>query len=166
YYAGGVVGYIYQSSDPGYVANELHGLIAAKTDTSTNGSKWSSNNTLRIGTGVGIGTGSANTDAIILALDGSEVGMYGAKEARMYTSGGYNDWFLPSWHELLQLRNNKFLIGNFDTNNGSTYMTSSESTQSGWDPDPYYHAVYFDNNWSNYVWDKPAATHIRAVRYF
>ncbi|MEA5029083.1 MAG: YDG domain-containing protein [Sphaerochaeta associata] len=166
YYAGGVVGYIYQSSDPGYVANELHGLIAAKTDTSTNGSKWSSNNTLRIGTGVGIGTGSANTDAIILALDGSEVGMYGAKEARMYTSGGYNDWFLPSWYELLQLRNNKFLIGNFDTNNGSTYMTSSESTQSGWDPDPYYHAVYFDNNWSNYVWDKPAATQIRAVRYF
>ncbi len=166
YYAGGVVGYIYQSSDPGYVANELHGLIAAKTDTSTNGSKWSSNNTLRIGTGVGIGTGSDNTDAIILALDGSEVGMYGAKEARMYTSGGYNDWFLPSWYELLQLRNNKFLIGNFDTNNGSTYMTSSESTQSGWDPDPYYHAVYFDNNWSNYVWDKPAATQIRAVRYF
>ena len=166
YYAGGVVGYIYQSSDPGYVAGQLHGLIAAKTDTSTNGSKWSSNNTLRIGTGVGIGTGSANTDAIILALDGSEVGMYGAKEARMYTSGGYNDWFLPSWYELLQLRNNKFLIGNFDTANWSTYMSSSESTQFGWDPEPFYHAVYFDNNLNNYVWDKPAATHIRAVRYF
>lgn len=92
--------------------------------------------------------------------------MYGAKEARLYTNGDYNDWFLPSWHELLQLRNNKFLIGNFDTANWSTYMSSSESTQFGWAPEPFYHAVYFDSNLNNYVWDKPAATHIRAVRYF
>ncbi|ADY14311.1 YDG domain-containing protein [Sphaerochaeta globosa] len=163
YYAGGVVGYIYQTYDPGYVEGQLHGLIAAKSDTSTNGSKWSTNTTLTIGTGIGIGTGSSNTDAIILALGGSEIGMYGAKEARLYTNGDYNDWFLPSWHELLKLRDNRVVIGNFVA---SVYMSSSESTQPGWDPWPYFHAVYFDGDMRNHVFDKPAVTPIRAVRYF
>ena len=65
YYAGGVVGYIYQSSDPGYVANELHGLIAAKTDTTPSSMVWSSRDLEVGGTSTALGTGAANTTRII-----------------------------------------------------------------------------------------------------
>lgn len=166
YYAEGVIAYFFTNSDPGFVSGELHGLIAAKSDSSPAGCKWSNNTVLQIGTGVGLGTGSANTDAIILALDSSEIGLYAAKEARSYTNGDYTDWFLPSWHELLRLRDNRFLIGNFYTTGSSAYMSSSESTQGGWPAAPYYHAVQFDGNLSDWVYDKYSAAHIRAVRYF
>jgi hypothetical protein len=169
YYAGGVVGYIYQTTDTAvYIANQVHGLIAAKADTSE-GIKWSSNITLEIGTAVGIGTGWTNTQAIIDALDGSEVGRYAAKEADSMRDGGYDDWFLPSLNELKKLRDSRVLIGNFSTTWLSRYMSSSESTQkiTQYPPKENYHIVYFDRNDDIIeVWTKDAGTHIRAVRYF
>ncbi|NLE14802.1 MAG: hypothetical protein GX626_02875, partial [Spirochaetales bacterium] len=169
YYAGGVVGYIYQSTDTAvYIANQVHGLIAAKSDTS-DGIKWSSNITLQVGTAVEIGTGLTNTQAIIAALDGSEVGRYAAKEANSMRDGGYDDWFLPSFNELQRLRDNRILVGNFHTYNSSAYMSSSESTQKTtlYPPNKYYHAVFFDRNDDVLnVWDKGSGAHIRAIRYF
>lgn len=166
YYAGGVVGYIYESTDTGYIANQVHGLIAAKSDTS-DGIKWSSNITLQIGTAVGIGTGLANTQAIIDALDGSEVGRYAAKEANSMRDGGYDDWFLPSLNELKKLRDNRVLIGNFSTTWLSRYMSSSESIHTKYPAELHYHVVFFDRNDDIIeVWTKDAGTHIRAVRYF
>lgn len=143
-------------------------MIAAKSDTS-DGIKWSSNITLQVGTAVEIGTGLTNTQAIIAALDGSEVGRYAAKEANSMRDGGYDDWFLPSFNELQRLRDNRILVGNFHTYNSSAYMSSSESTQKTtlYPPNKYYHAVFFDRNDDVLnVWDKGSGAHIRAIRYF
>ncbi len=168
YYAGGIVAYFFTAADPGFVTGELHGLIAAKADSSPSFTKWSSAaNLFTIGTSTLIGTGLANTNAIIQELDErGEVGLYAAKQARSYTGGGFDDWFLPSWEELRKLRVSKILIGNFITS-GSTcdYMSSSESTQPGYDSTGFYHVLPFHSD-SEWVYDKEAGTHIRPVRYF
>ncbi|MFA6696044.1 MAG: YDG domain-containing protein, partial [Sphaerochaeta sp.] len=50
YYQGGVVAYFFMSGDTGFVSGQLHGLIAAKSDSSTVtvGIKWSDNVTLEV----------------------------------------------------------------------------------------------------------------------
>jgi uncharacterized repeat protein (TIGR02543 family) len=61
--------------------------------------------TLNGNTSTAIGTGLANTEAIIAQVNG--VGgtetLYAAKLCRDYDGGGLNDWFLPSKDELAQL---------------------------------------------------------------
>lgn len=110
-YGGGIVAYILQSGDPGYVADEQHGLIAATDDQST-GIQWYNGiygvTTGAIGTT--IGTGQANTTAIV-NIQGA--GSYAAQFCNDLTVGGYNDWFLPSKDELDKLYINKVAIGAF-----------------------------------------------------
>jgi len=40
-YGGGIIAYVYQSGDLGYVAGESHGFIAATGDQSSMGIQWS-----------------------------------------------------------------------------------------------------------------------------
>jgi len=178
YYAGGVVGYIYQNSDPGYVAGQLHGLIAAKTDTTPRAMVWSSRD-LKVGeTSSALGTGAANTTRIVDYFNnlGDEPTPYAAQAARDYTDGTYHDWFLPSFEELFKLRTNKAIIGNFQ--DSSVYWTSSESTQ---EPDPHDYGptkcahvlpftTTFGTGWVNYKSPRnssyTADEHVRPVRYF
>ena len=62
YYDGGVVFYIYQSGDPGYVPNEIHGLLCAINDQS-DGIQWYNGSYTATGaTATAIGRGQANTD--------------------------------------------------------------------------------------------------------
>jgi hypothetical protein len=117
-YGGGKVFYILQPGDPGYVAGETHGLIAATSDTqgyrvfACRG--WSS------GTSTALGTGAANTTTLL----GCNETNFAAKLARAVTDGGYNDWSLPSKDELNKLYLNRNSVGNFiDVN----YWSSSES---------------------------------------
>jgi len=178
YYAGGVVGYIYQSSDPGYVAGQLHGLIAAKTDTTPRSMVWSSRDLKVGGTSTALGTGAANTTRIVDYFNslGDEPTPYAAQAARDYTDGTYHDWFLPSFEELFKIRTNKAIIGNFQ--DSSVYWTSSESTQ---EPDPHdygptkcAHVLPFSTTsgtgWVNYKSPRnssyTADEHVRPVRYF
>ena len=98
-YQGGVVFYIFEDGETGYIAGETHGLIAAVADQSSI-IRWYNGSYVTTGaTGTAIGTGSANTDAIILAQGATETS-YAAGLARAYTGGGYTDWFLPSKDEL------------------------------------------------------------------
>jgi hypothetical protein len=132
-YGGGKIFYIFQSGDPGYVAGQTHGLIAALSNQNIGGVgvDWKNNQGFfTIGaSGTGIGTGLANTNAII-NRHGSGTS-YAAGMARAHNGGGYTDWYLPSKDELnlmyLNIGNGAALpnknIGDFG---GSDYWSSSE----------------------------------------
>lgn len=115
------VGIVFYVSDGG-----LHGLEAAPA--LWNGGigdpevEWS-NVSVVIGAdagGIAIGTGLANTDAII-AQDGYTPS--GPSVCRDYTGGAKTDWFLPSQDELNQLYLQKDTVGGF---NGDQYWSSTE----------------------------------------
>jgi hypothetical protein len=117
-YGGGKIFYIFQPGDPGYVAGQYHGLIAATSDTQgyrVFGCRgWPS------GTSTALGTGAANTTTLL----GCNESNFAAKLARAVRDGGYTDWYLPSKDELNKLYLNRNLVGNFiDVN----YWSSSES---------------------------------------
>jgi len=124
YYEGGIVAYISTSST---LAEETHGLIAAKSDISSTGVPWSNSTTTIVGTSSGIGTGLSNTDKIVTSL-GYAANSCAAGKARFYTGGGYNDWFLPSKDELHKLRLMFDHIGNFTT--PAFYWSSTEESMS------------------------------------
>ena len=153
-YQGGIIAYIYQSGDTGYVAGEQHGLIAATADQSEGIQWWNGSDVVTGATGTAIGTGLANTNAII-AAQGS--GSYAASIARDYNGGGYTDWFLPSKDELNQLYVNKAAIGGgFE---GDYYWSSTEyDSRYAWVQD-------FNFGNQNYSY-KDATFYVRAVRAF
>jgi hypothetical protein len=115
---GGVIAYIFQSGDSGYVSGETHGIIAAPSDQ-TSGMEWGCQG-IHIGNTVtAIGGGAANTTAIVAGC----TGVSAAKTCADLSLGGYSDWYLPSKDELDKLYQNKDLIGNFTTGD---YWSSSE----------------------------------------
>ena len=144
-YGGGIVAYIDGTG---------HGLIAATADQSE-GIQWYNGNYILTGaTGTAIGTGSANTTAIVAAQG---AGNYAAQLCNDLTEGDYNDWFLPSKDELNELYKNKVKIGGFADNR---YWSSSESILAN-----YAWYRNFDNGFSsNYA--KVGSYRIRAVREF
>ncbi len=89
--AGGIVFY-----DKGSVTDGWRYLEAAPSDQST-GIQWYNGSFISVTTGTAVGTGKANTAAII-AAQGS--GSYAASLCKNLTLGGYSDWFLPSKDEL------------------------------------------------------------------
>jgi uncharacterized protein YjdB len=119
-YGGGIVAYILVNGDTGYDPSVQHGLIAATADQST-GIQWYNGSFVATGaTGTAIGTGQANTTAIV-TIQGA--GSYAAQLCNDLTVGVYTDWFLPSKDELDKLYINKVAIGGFTI---SSYWSSSE----------------------------------------
>ena len=109
-YGGGKVAYILQDGDPGYVEGETHGLVAALADQSAS-MAWSNIVAADAGAaGVALGTGQANTTAIV-----SQVGCVGgaAYLCDHLTEGGFSDWYLPSKDELNLLYLSQGAIGGF-----------------------------------------------------
>lgn len=155
-YGGGIIAYILQSGDPGYVAGEHHGLIAA-TANQSEGIIWAIaayQNTEVTGTLSTIGSGSVNTDKII--VQNGEDSTYAAGLARAYNGGGYSDWFLPSKDELEKLYINRGAIDGFADN---YYWSSSE-----YDADDAWYQ-YFSNGDQDYCY-KSNYLRVRAVRAF
>ena len=105
-YGGGIVAYIFQSADAGYVAGQQHGLIVTTSLSGIANNIWGSVGQSVNGTSLEIGAGLANTVLINDALGSGTA----ASLARSFNGGGYNDWYLPSYKELLQIYYNRFVI--------------------------------------------------------
>ena len=150
------VGIVFYVTDGG-----LHGLEVAPDDQSA-GAVWSNITGTEIGTtGAAIGTGSTNTDAIIVQAGHT---FSAAKICRYYTGGGKTDWFLPSKDELDAIWDNLVDDGS-GSNSGvggfanNFYWSSSEdSSNSAW----YQH---FGNGYKN-ANGKNNDPRVRAVRAF
>ena len=165
-YQGGKVAYILQPGDPGYVAGQTHGLIAAIADQMSipPGIQWATEpywfTSVPGALGTAIGTGAANTNAII-AQNGAGA-TYAAGLARAYTGGGYTDWFLPSRDELNKLYLNRVVIGGFDTTTAEDFYWSSSEFES----DVYVAwGQYFGDGTRN-AYGKYYSNGVRAVRAF
>jgi len=143
-YQGGIIFYLDGTGE--------HGLIAAPSDQSS-ATPWSASTYKVTGaTGTAIGTGQANTNAIITA-QGAD--LYAAKLCDDLVLGGYSDWFLPSKDELNELYKSKVILG------GSPwYWSSSEYDKAtAW-------VVYFVGNGGPDTLGKYWTYPVRAVRAF
>ena len=155
-YQGGIVFYILKAGDIGYSASVQHGLIAAENDQfDSKGIAWapSGSNILVGTTSTAIGTGNANTNAIVAKL-GS--GTYAAKLCSDLVLNGYSDWYLPSKGELSNMLESPYL-SNFSTS--SHYWSSSEVNYSdAWDQN-YVSGQQYNNS-------KTSICNVRALRSF
>ncbi|MBZ0243200.1 MAG: DUF1566 domain-containing protein [Bacteroidales bacterium] len=150
---GGIIAYILQSGDPGYVAGETHGIIAAASDQST-GAEWGCLETTISGAdGTALGTGYQNTLDIVAGCGESGIA---AKICKNLVLNGYNDWYLPSKDELNKLYLSKDLIGGFAAD---WYWSSSEfSSYFAW-------KQYFGDGYQGSS-SKINTNYVRAVRAF
>lgn len=142
-FKGGKIAYILQSGDPGYIDGEFHGIIVSNSDLS-NGIRWGQNNdglsttydcTNRHGSSgyalpCAIGTGRTNTSLIISSNTEVNPTDYAAKicdnYSTVYNGVTYDDWFLPSYNEMLKVYQNKNAIG------GLFYDAINPSSKSNW----------------------------------
>ncbi len=151
-YQGGQIAYILQQGDMGYDAKVQHGLIAAPSAQST-GIGWDNGVWQTIGTSPAVGTGNANTTAIVTKQG---VGSYAAKLCADLVLNGYSDWYLPSRDELTSLYINRVAVGGFAS---ADYWSSTEfSTSLVW-------GQHFGNGYQ-YFYDKDDTFYVRAVRAF
>lgn len=127
-YQGGIIFYIYQPGDHGYVAGETHGLIAAYfdqddlTDWGCQGIQWIG------GTSELIGYGRSSTEAIVNGC--SEPDIAASVCYDLYLNG-YNDWFLPTSAELLKLFDQRYIVQGFTNINTGWYWSASEYVEMG-----------------------------------
>jgi Protein of unknown function (DUF1566) len=155
-YQGGIVAYILQSGDPGYIAGQKHGLIAAPRDLSTR-LMWGSNG-ITGATATALGTGKANTKTI---TNNQGVGSYAAWSCSILLLNGYDDWYLPSKDELYRLYLNRVAIGGFVTQAGfGLYWSSSEvDSDDAW-------LQWFDTGLQDNLMYKGNTNYVRPVRSF
>ncbi len=143
---GGIVFYIDGSGE--------HGLVAASADLGT-GSEWGCYGTTINGAdGISIGSGNQNT--IDISRDCTDLST-AARLCYDYTSGGFDDWYLPSKDELDQMYKNKTMIGGFRLD---SYWSSSEvSASRAW-------LQSFNTGTQYGTTNKDYGTNVRPIRSF
>jgi len=155
------IGDTYQGGVVFYLDGSGGGLIAAFSDQSDGLQWYNGSNVTTNATGTAIGTGSANTDAII-AVQGAIQTNYAAGLARAYNGSGYTDWFLPSKDALNQMYLNKDALEantEFTAFDNGAYTSSTEL-----DTDEAS-AQHF-NNGNAHGHNKDSQDSVRAVRAF
>ena len=153
-YLGGLVAYIFQKEDAGYVTGETHGLLASPYDIS-GGVTWGSEDGFIGATSLSIGSGAGNTRMIVDALG---TGNYAAYLCDTLTLNGYTDWYLPAREELNKLYNNNVEIVSGVTE--GRYWSSTESNRS------FAYNIYFMSFPNENSTLKSYSRRVRAFRTF
>ncbi len=126
-YGGGIVVHVYKDS-----LGVEHGLIASLYDLSDS-IEWGGSGT-DIANCSNFYDGSINNQSIVDALGAGET--YAAGLCEAYTGGGYSDWYLPSFYELMYIMQKVYtinLILETDNNSLSTgFFIYHQNTQSYW----------------------------------
>ena len=123
---GGVVAYVFQSGDAGYVVNEQHGIVVAVQDLSSK-MKWGTgfNASQQLNNlSAAIGMGKVNRDTIAHVASSGAI-FWAPLAAMNYNGYGYTDWLLPTRGDLLAIRSQLSNSGitNFQTNNSGSLTT-------------------------------------------
>ena len=165
---GGIVFYILQPGDIGYIAGQVKGLIAAPTDQAS-GVEWGCYGTLISGAdGTAIGTGNQNTIDIEAGCITPGIA---ADICANYTDGTYSDWFLPSKDELNLMWTNLADSDGDGVNNGVT----DPNNLGGFANNGYWSSTEADNydawfqgftNGFQYGFNRNYSSVVRAVRAF
>lgn len=119
--AGGMIFY-----DKGNSKGGWQYLEAAPDEFGT--AEWGCDHTFITEAGIAIGTGKANTEAILKKCD--EPGI-AARKCAEYRGGGKSDWFLPSKDELNLMCENLRVPGRL-TFNGNLYWSSTDVNDRGY----------------------------------
>ena len=152
---GGIIAYILQTDDIGYVTGQSHGIIAALSDQSSS-AQWYSSYPFIGATATAIGAGNANTNSILVSGSGGYNAAWQCWNINQSNYNGYNDWYLPSKDELNKLYINNTVIGGFVN---VAYWSSSEVD------DTYAWRQSFLNGYQSNG-DKLSVHYVRCVRSF
>lgn len=149
FHQGGLVGYIFQSGDPGYVVGQTHGLIISPQDLGL--AEWGCQGTLISSTATTLGTGASNTQTIVNECTTSGIA---ARLCSDLVLNGYSDWYLPSHQDLVKLYiTSNFVILNIDI--FKIYWSSSQADLTN--------AHYLNYNSSPLLYSHPKSS-LRSVR--
>lgn len=154
YYQGGIIAYVFQPGDPGYIYGQIHGIIATPNDYRAN---WGCE--IYPTTSVALNSGSTNTMQIMSAMANCDLfSNYAAKFCSDLVLNGYSDWFLPSKEELNKLFINLYPqhIGDI---NSPEYLSSSSDTNGVW----YQIVPNYSQQTSG---GADASLNVRPIRYF
>ena len=149
---GGIIAYIFQSGDTGYIAGEQHGIIVATTDNGFDQS-WGCNGVL-MGASDSQATGfngQSNTNIILGICADTPIA---ARTARDYSGGGYADWFLPDVVETYMAYQN---VGPGAT--GTNTAGTSNDNIAGLSSQGYHWTSSEHNSTTALVYYAPTGTH-------
>jgi hypothetical protein len=154
-YQGGIVAYIFEHGDPGFIDGECHGLIASKNDFGAR--PWRADDDLITGAiATALGSGAENTSKIVDTYGFNPLGTkYAAVYCLYLEDSGYADWFLPSKDDLHKLYLNRIAIGQF----GPTfYWSSTEVSNTAW--------IQNFTTGAQSTYAKSGVFQVRPIRYF